>query len=59
VIVTEDREKGTERSGQEYRNPLLVLTGKEYAAISFVELHDRICDALRGQRPENRRYRQQ
>jgi hypothetical protein len=48
VIVTEDTQKGTARSGQEYANPLLVLSGQEYASISFVELHTRICDALRG-----------
>jgi hypothetical protein len=49
VIVTEDTQKGTARSPQEYANPLLVLSGQEYASISFVELHTRICDALRGQ----------
>ncbi|HZD39361.1 MAG TPA: hypothetical protein VE131_01490, partial [Terriglobales bacterium] len=30
---------------------LLVLSGQEYASISFVELHTRICDALRGTGP--------
>jgi hypothetical protein len=47
VIIRED----TEKVAQEYVNPLLVLTGQEYATISFQELHDRICDALRGGRP--------
>jgi len=42
--------KGTERSGQEYASPLLVLTGKEYAKITFEDLHERICTALRGNR---------
>src|SRR5262249_31817848 len=42
---------GTEKVGQEYVAPLLVLSGKEYAGVSFGELHDRICDALRGSRP--------
>jgi hypothetical protein len=51
VIVTEETQKGTDCSGQEYRNPLLALSGEEYARISFVDLHDRICDALRGERP--------
>ena len=51
VIVTEEAEKSTDRSHQEYRNPLLVLSGQEYASLSFVELHDRICDALRGKGP--------
>lgn len=50
VFVTEYTLKGTERSGQEYASPLLVLTGEEYARITFDELHRRICDALRGNR---------
>lgn len=53
VIVTEATRKGTERSGQEYMDPLLVLSGAEYAAISFAELHERICSALRGGRPRS------
>ena len=52
VIVTEETQKGTARSPQEYVNPLLVLSGQEYASISFVELHTRICDALRGAGPQ-------
>ena len=51
VFVTEDRVKGTARHPQEYVNPLLVLDGEEYERISFEALHDRICDALRGERP--------
>lgn len=51
VIVTEGTPKGTDRSGQEYVDPLLILSGDEYAAVSFGELHERICDALRGDRP--------
>ena len=39
------------RSGQEYEDPLLVLTGQEYATITFEELHIRLCDALRGEKP--------
>ena len=50
VIVTEHSIKGTERSGQEYLSPLLVLTGQEYARMTFDELHERICDALHGNR---------
>lgn len=50
VFVTEYSIKGTERNGQEYVNPLLVLTGEEYAGITFQELHVRLCDALRGNR---------
>ena len=51
VIVTEGTPKGTHRSGQEYRDPLLVLSGDEYGAISFGRLHERICNVLRGDRP--------
>jgi hypothetical protein len=50
VFVTESSIKGTERSGQEYASPLLVLTGEDYAGITFQELHARLCDALRGNR---------
>lgn len=51
VIVTEGTRKGTQRSGQEFVDPLLVLSGEEYTAISFGKLHERICNALRGGRP--------
>jgi hypothetical protein len=51
VIVTEGTEKGTARSGQEFVNPLLILSGKDYASISFEKLHERVCDALRGKGP--------
>jgi len=47
VFVTERTSKGTERSPQEYADPLLVLTGEAYARISFGELHRRLCDVLR------------
>ena len=50
VFVTEYSIKGTERNGQEYASPLLVLTGEDYAHITFEELHTRLCDALRGNR---------
>ena len=51
VFVSEETKKGTSRAGQEYQEPLLVLTGREYAAIKYDELHTRICDALRGRGP--------
>lgn len=51
VIVTEHSVKGTSQSGQEYVSPLLALTGEEYVRLKFDELHERICDALRGNRP--------
>ena len=50
VFVTEYTIKGTDRSGQEYVSPLLVLTGEEYARTTFEELHTRLCDVLRGNR---------
>ena len=50
AIVTEHSIKGTERSGQEFASPLLLLTGEEYAHLTFDELHQRICDALRANR---------
>ncbi len=50
IFVTEYTIKGTDRSGQEYASPLLVLTGEEYARITFEALHRRICDTLRGNR---------
>jgi hypothetical protein len=43
--------ESTEKVGQEYIGPLLVLSGTEYAAASFESLHERICDALRGDKP--------
>ncbi len=43
---------GTPKDGQRYVDPLLVLTGEEYERTTFDELHGRICDALRGARPE-------
>lgn len=51
VVITEETGKGTARSAQEYDHPLLVLTGQDYASMSFVELHRRICDTLRGIHP--------
>ncbi len=38
--------KGTARSGQEYVNPLLVMTGEEYASARFDVLLDRILVAV-------------
>jgi hypothetical protein len=45
VVIVRER---TEKIGQEYIAPLVVLSG---AAMSFETLHARICDALRGNRP--------
>ena len=51
VIVTRDSPKGTPRSAQEYVAPLLIFKGQEYAAMRFEDLHARVCDRLRGDRP--------
>jgi hypothetical protein len=51
VFVTEDTPKGTDRSPQEYVQPLLVLTGEAYANMSFENLYTHICKALRGDKP--------
>ena len=48
VFVMEYTPKGTDRSPQEYVHPLLVLTGQEYAHMTFDSLHTHLCDALRG-----------
>lgn len=48
MVIVRD---GTEKIGQEYVRPLLVLSGQEYATIPFSDLHERICDALRADRP--------
>ena len=47
VFVVPTSTKGTSRSGQEYESPLLVLTGRDYVATPFQDLHDRLCAALR------------
>lgn len=51
VFVTEGTKKGTERSGQEYVDPLFVLSGWEYTTMPFADLHAKLCNALRGDRP--------
>jgi hypothetical protein len=48
VLIKEHTPKGTERSTQEYAAPLLVLTGQEYASMTFEELYARLCNVLRG-----------
>lgn len=53
-FVERGSDKGTARCGQEYVKPLLMLTGKEYAAIGFADLLDRLekaLDAKYGERP--------
>jgi hypothetical protein len=51
VFVVEGAAKGTVRSAQEYSTPLLLLSGVEYASVSFPALHTQLCEALRSGRP--------
>ena len=51
VFVIQGNAKGTNRSAQEYSAPLLVVSGVECASIPFSDLHARLCDTLRGDRP--------
>jgi hypothetical protein len=44
--------RGAEKLGQQYVQPLLILSGREYALLSFDELYYQVCDALRGSRPQ-------
>jgi hypothetical protein len=50
TFVTEGTPKGTARSAQEYAAPLLVMSGREYATLTFAALHAKVCAALRGHR---------
>ena len=47
VFVTDETTKGTARNGQEYVNPLLVLTGEEYAKMPFQALLEKLEEAIR------------
>jgi hypothetical protein len=47
-FVERGTHKGTDRWGQEYVEPLLMLTGREYETISFAQLFQRLEDALDG-----------
>ena len=48
IVIVRD---GSVKSGQRYENPLLVLSGAEYAEARFDDLVERICDALRRDGP--------
>ena len=52
VFIRKLQEKGTNRSAQEYPNPLLMISGKEYSSASFANLHERLTEALLGNRPK-------
>jgi hypothetical protein len=47
VFVTDETKKGTARSGQEYADPILVMTGEEYAKMPFDTLLHRLQEAVR------------
>ena len=47
VFVTEGTRKGTARNSQEYVDPLLVLTGEEYAKMPFQMLLNKLEEAIR------------
>jgi hypothetical protein len=48
VFVSNETEKGVPPAqGQQYVNPLLVLTGREYATITFSDLLDRLQEAVK------------
>jgi len=47
VFVTDSTRKGTARNGQEYVDPLFVLTGEEYAKMPFQTLLHKLEDAVR------------
>lgn len=47
VFVTDEAEKGTERSGQEYPDFLLVLTGEQYAKVPFQVLLSKLEECIR------------
>lgn len=51
VFVTDESKKGTERSGQEYVDPILVLTGADYEQTHVGDLLKLLCDALHGGQP--------
>lgn len=47
VFVTDETEKGSERSGQEYVDPVLVLTGEQYAKVPFQVLLEKLEECIR------------
>jgi hypothetical protein len=46
VFITDSTKKGTAGSGQEYVDPLLVLSGDEYAQMPFQTLLDKLEEAI-------------
>ena len=51
VIITEKTQKGTARSPQEYVNPLLILSGRDYGAASLAAVTYRVKVPMMGDFP--------
>jgi hypothetical protein len=47
VFVTDKTRKGTARNSQEYVDPLLILTGEQYAKMPFATLLHKLEEAIR------------
>jgi len=47
VFIERGTRKGSRRSPQEYVDPVFVLTGREYATMTFEELHQRLQESIR------------
>ena len=45
-VVEQGSPKGTSRCGQEFVNPLLVFTGKEYEAMTDKEIKQKIKESI-------------
>lgn len=48
VFVEEGTGKGTDRCGQEYKEPILILSGLEFASIPFPEVMEKIAEHFAG-----------
>ncbi len=46
VFILDDTVKGTDRCGQEYDNPLLIMSGREYEKAKFTDLMTQLNEAL-------------
>lgn len=42
VFVLDNTEKGTVRCGQEYVNPLLIVSGEEYSRMTFIDVMEKV-----------------
>ncbi len=48
VVFVHDQDH---KIGQRYQDPLLILSGEEYEQIRFVDLHQKLIEALRAREP--------